>query len=99
MRHSVTVLFQEYYLQLHKLLFYRLNGTFTLAENIADNGGIRESFKAYQLYAARHGQEPKLPGFENFTHEQLLFLSYANVSLRFKITLMIVSINIQNFYI
>ncbi|KAK6619691.1 hypothetical protein RUM43_012448 [Polyplax serrata] len=57
----------------------RLNGTFTLAENIADNGGIRESFKAYQLYAARHGQEPKLPGFENFTHEQLLFLSYANI--------------------
>ena len=50
-----------------------------MAENIADNGGIRESYKAYQIYKGRHGQEPKLPGFENFTHEQLLFLSYANV--------------------
>ena len=60
-------------------LHVRVNGSFTLAENIADNGGIRESYKAYQIYKGRHGQEPKLPGFENFTHEQLLFLSYANV--------------------
>ncbi|EEB20475.1 zinc metalloprotease, putative [Pediculus humanus corporis] len=57
----------------------KVNGNFTLAENIADNGGIRESYKAYQIYKGRHGQEPKLPGFENFTHEQLLFLSYANI--------------------
>ncbi|KAL0268448.1 UNVERIFIED_CONTAM: hypothetical protein PYX00_010396 [Menopon gallinae] len=58
----------------------RLNGTVTLAENIADNGGMRESFKAYKLYSSRNGKEPKLPGFEKFTHEQLLFLSFANVS-------------------
>ena len=62
----------------------RLNGTLTLAENIADNGGVRESYKAYERYVSRYGKEPKLPGFENFTHEQLLFLSYGNVSLEIK---------------
>lgn len=61
-------------------LCFRLNGTVTLAENIADNGGMRESYKAYRLYSSRHEKEPKLPGFEKFTHEQLLFLSFANVS-------------------
>ncbi|XP_076086424.1 endothelin-converting enzyme homolog isoform X1 [Mytilus galloprovincialis] len=58
-----------------------LNGKLTLGENIADNGGIRESFKAYRkLVATKHkGKEEKpLPGME-FSPNQLFFLNAAQV--------------------
>ncbi|XP_029721735.2 endothelin-converting enzyme 1 [Aedes albopictus] len=55
-----------------------INGTLTLGENIADNGGLREAFRAYRAYVKRNGPEPVLPGFENFSHEQLLFISFGN---------------------
>lgn len=58
-----------------------LNGKLTLGENIADNGGIRESFKAYRkLVATKHkGKEEKpLPGLE-FSPNQLFFLNAAQV--------------------
>ncbi|KAK3912060.1 Endothelin-converting enzyme-like protein [Frankliniella fusca] len=60
-------------------LLLQVNGTFTLAENIADNGGIREAYLGYRRYTARHGREPTLPGLNNYTHEQLFFLAFANV--------------------
>lgn len=53
-----------------------------MGENIADNGGLREAFHAYQLYKDSFGSEPKLPGFEDYTHEQLLFISFGNVGQR-----------------
>ncbi|KAG4074705.1 hypothetical protein HA402_008803 [Bradysia odoriphaga] len=56
-----------------------INGELTLGENIADNGGLREAFHAYQLYKDTFGYEPKLPGFEDYTHEQLLFISFGNL--------------------
>ncbi|XP_046687782.1 LOW QUALITY PROTEIN: endothelin-converting enzyme homolog [Homalodisca vitripennis] len=57
----------------------RVNGTLTLAENIADNGGIREAIHGYRLYTSRHGPEPYLPGLQHYSHEQLLFLAFAHV--------------------
>ncbi|XP_072047750.1 neprilysin-1-like [Amphiura filiformis] len=53
-----------------------LNGIQTQGENIADNGGLAESFKAYQDYAKTSVQ---LPGLSNFTSEQLFFLNFAQV--------------------
>ncbi|KAG5331816.1 ECE1 enzyme, partial [Acromyrmex charruanus] len=56
-----------------------IDGELTLGENIADNGGLREAIVAYKRWKARHGHEPLLPGFTQFTHEQLLFLSFAHL--------------------
>ncbi len=56
-----------------------MNGVTTQGENIADNGGLRETFRAYQFYVAANGAEPQLPGLEQFTSEQLFFLTYANI--------------------
>lgn len=56
----------------------QLNGINTLGENIADYGGIRQAFRAYKLYVAANGAEPRLPGLEQFSPEQLFFLSYAH---------------------
>lgn len=57
-----------------------LNGVNTLGENIADNGGVRESFRAYQNYITNQNggkPEPKLPGLQEYTSEQLFFISFS----------------------
>merc|ERR1719464_237421 len=46
-----------------------LNGENTQGENIADNGGIHESFRAYQHSVESQGAEPALPGLTQFTPE------------------------------
>lgn len=55
-----------------------LNGRMTQGENIADNGGLKQSFRAYRKWVSRHGPEPELPGL-NLTHDQLFFLNYAQI--------------------
>lgn len=58
-----------------------LNGKQTLSENIADNGGLRQSFHAYRLHVDEHpgGKEENIPleGLEEFTPDQLFFISSA----------------------
>ena len=56
-----------------------MNGKNTQGENIADNGGIRETYRAYLRSVESDGAEPRLPGLTQFTPEQLLFVSYAQV--------------------
>ncbi|KAI4492198.1 hypothetical protein M0802_010004 [Mischocyttarus mexicanus] len=55
-----------------------INGRMTQSENIADNGGLKQSFRAYKKWVSIHGQEPLLPGV-NLTHDQLFFLNYAQI--------------------
>ncbi|XP_015171080.1 PREDICTED: neprilysin-2-like [Polistes dominula] len=55
-----------------------INGRMTQGENIADNGGLKQSFRAYKKWVSIHGQEPLLPGV-NLTHDQLFFLNYAQI--------------------
>lgn len=70
-------------MQIFKIYFFcrfQIDGKLTLGENIADNGGLREAYYAYKLHVEANGDEQLLPGFEHFTHEQLLFISFGNVS-------------------
>ena len=54
----------------------KLDGQKTLGENIADNGGLKFSYRAYKKWREINGVEDKLPGLQ-FTNDQLFFISYA----------------------
>ncbi|XP_022214377.1 neprilysin-2 isoform X2 [Drosophila obscura] len=70
-----------------------LNGINTQGENIADNGGVKESYIAYQRWVQKHGEEPKLPGLD-YTPQQMFWISagqtwcakYRKESLKMRIT-------------
>ncbi|XP_056130949.1 membrane metallo-endopeptidase-like 1 isoform X2 [Lampris incognitus] len=55
-----------------------VSGISTLGENIADNGGVRQAYKAYLKWVEREGEEPHLPGL-HMDHKQLFFLNFAQV--------------------
>lgn len=62
-----------------------MNGVDTQGENLADNGGLRMSFKAYKNFVNKFGPEfdPGLPGeMSRFTPDQLFFMSFASVSIQ-----------------
>uniref|UniRef100_A0A4W6FNM5 Membrane metalloendopeptidase like 1 n=1 Tax=Lates calcarifer TaxID=8187 RepID=A0A4W6FNM5_LATCA len=56
-----------------------VSGISTLGENIADNGGVRQAYKAYLKWVEMQGEEPCLPGLD-MDHKQLFFLNFAQVS-------------------
>ncbi|KAK7094139.1 hypothetical protein V1264_007804 [Littorina saxatilis] len=55
----------------------KLNGRLTIGEDIADNGGLKEAFRAYRKMISKRGyDEPKLPVL-GYTPNQLFFISAA----------------------
>ncbi|KAL6734622.1 hypothetical protein Aduo_005144 [Ancylostoma duodenale] len=57
----------------------KINGKLTQGENIADNGGIKQAYRAYRNYLKKHGEERRIKGLEQFNNEQMFFLGYATV--------------------
>lgn len=55
-----------------------LHGRQTLGENIADNGGLKAAYRAYNDWVGSHYEELPLPGV-NLTHRQLFFIGFAQV--------------------
>ncbi|OAQ26349.1 zincin [Linnemannia elongata AG-77] len=63
---------------------YNVNGQLTLAENIADNGGLKQAYRTWQ---SRFQSDPsgftyknfKLPGLEKYTPDQLFFISFGRL--------------------
>ncbi|KAF9933263.1 hypothetical protein FBU30_006031 [Linnemannia zychae] len=61
-----------------------INGRLTLGENIADNGGIKYSYRAWQYrlksdLAGKKYKNFQLSGLENYSREQLFFISYGRL--------------------
>ncbi|KAF9319009.1 hypothetical protein BG003_010058 [Podila horticola] len=61
-----------------------LNGHLTLGENIADNGGLKKAFESWQARyrsdpSGKTIKNPRLPGLEALTPQQLFFVSYARL--------------------
>jgi predicted metalloendopeptidase len=63
---------------MHFVDVLQLNGTRTLAENMADNIGLRQSWLAYKIFQSEN--DVQLPGLKDYTSDKLFFLAYANVS-------------------
>uniref|UniRef100_A0A7E4VUR3 Peptidase_M13_N domain-containing protein n=1 Tax=Panagrellus redivivus TaxID=6233 RepID=A0A7E4VUR3_PANRE len=57
-----------------------VNGKSTVRENMADNVGIKTAFGAYKLWLEEHPDEVemKMPGFGEYTNEQMFYISWAN---------------------
>ncbi|RUS73179.1 hypothetical protein EGW08_019053 [Elysia chlorotica] len=56
----------------------RVDGDFTLDENIADNGGLRAAMFAYQMWIEDFGEELQLPGL-NMSVYQVFYTSFAQM--------------------
>lgn len=56
-----------------------VDGKMTLGENIADAGGVKLAFNAYQRWINDHGKEKILPSL-NKTNEELFFIGFAQKS-------------------
>lgn len=55
-----------------------IDGKNTQGENIADNGGLKQAYRAYKKWFEKYGPEKDLPGI-GLSHQQLFFLNYAQI--------------------
>ncbi|XP_017393827.1 EEF1AKMT4-ECE2 readthrough transcript protein isoform X7 [Cebus imitator] len=74
---SHTACMEEQYNQ-YQVNGERLNGRQTLGENIADNGGLKAAYNAYEAWLRKHGEELQLPAV-GLTNHQLFFVGFAQV--------------------
>ncbi|KAG8189071.1 hypothetical protein JTE90_025501 [Oedothorax gibbosus] len=55
-----------------------VNGNQTLDDNICDNSGLKQAYRAYVHYVSQYGEEPSLPGI-SYNNLQVFFLQYAQI--------------------
>ncbi|XP_071042056.1 endothelin-converting enzyme 2 [Parasteatoda tepidariorum] len=55
-----------------------VNGNQTLDDNICDNSGLKQAYRAYKNYVDEHGEEPSLPGIP-YSNVQVFFLQYSQI--------------------
>lgn len=67
---------EEQYNQYEPIPGVKVNGKFTLGENIADLGGVAVAYDALKMYLKDKGSYPPI---DNFTPEQRFFLSWATI--------------------
>lgn len=58
----------------------KVNGTNTVNENIADNGGLRHAFWAYRKWEKKNGPEILPEELSEFSNDQVFFIAYAHAS-------------------
>ncbi|CAG5114630.1 unnamed protein product [Candidula unifasciata] len=55
-----------------------VNGTMTQGDSVSDNGGVKQSFRAYKELVRNEGEQPRLPGL-GLTQDQIFFLAWGQV--------------------
>jgi len=76
---KVNCIIRQYGNYTAKTVNKTLNGVNTQGENIADNGGLKQAYRAYNSWVTRHGEESRLPGLQDYTPKQMFWISAANL--------------------
>lgn len=67
-----------FYINIGEIL--QVNGRLTLGENIGDSAGVVAAYYAYQNTKTKlNNPEIRLQGFEEFSDNQIFFISFAHV--------------------
>ncbi|CAG0920794.1 unnamed protein product [Notodromas monacha] len=56
----------------------QVNGINTQGENIADNGGLKQAYRAFNRLEQRLGVEPRLPGLQEYNSKQMFWIAAGN---------------------
>ncbi|KAK9500250.1 hypothetical protein O3M35_001543 [Rhynocoris fuscipes] len=56
----------------------KLNGINTQGENIADNGGLKHAYRAYNSWVKDHSVEKRLPGLQKYSPKQMFWIAAAS---------------------
>lgn len=55
----------------------KVDGNFTLFENIADNVGVKAALQAYESWATENGDELRLPGLQQYSSRAMFWIAAA----------------------